>query len=93
MEIDVHIGHINLAKSFNGAGEHFVVLIEALQKLGVRQYLLVGNVALAKRLDLIAANDITASDAGFAASTNRVTLLDKDGQQESPEGKRKMRSD
>lgn len=36
-----------------------------------------------KGLDLIAANDITAPDAGFAASTNRVTLLTKDGQQEA----------
>lgn len=53
----MHIGHINLAKSFNGAGEHFVKLIEALQKLGTQQYLLVGNVALAKRLDLI--DDVT----------------------------------
>ncbi len=32
-----------------------------------------------KRLDLIAANDITASDAGFAVDTNRVTLLDAQG--------------
>jgi phosphopantothenoylcysteine decarboxylase/phosphopantothenate--cysteine ligase len=28
-----------------------------------------------KRLDMIAANDISASDAGFSADTNRVTLL------------------
>jgi len=35
-----------------------------------------------KGLDLIAANDITATDAGFAADTNRVILLDKDGSQE-----------
>jgi len=28
-----------------------------------------------KGLDLLAANDISASDAGFAADTNRVTLL------------------
>jgi phosphopantothenoylcysteine decarboxylase/phosphopantothenate--cysteine ligase len=32
-----------------------------------------------KRLDLIAANDVTAADAGFAADTNRVTLLAADG--------------
>jgi voltage-gated potassium channel Kch len=49
----VHIGHINLAKSFNGAGEHFVNLVEALQQHGVQQYVLVRNVALAKRLDLV----------------------------------------
>jgi phosphopantothenoylcysteine decarboxylase/phosphopantothenate--cysteine ligase len=32
-----------------------------------------------KRLDLIAANDISAADAGFNAETNRVTLLFPDG--------------
>jgi phosphopantothenoylcysteine decarboxylase/phosphopantothenate--cysteine ligase len=36
-----------------------------------------------KRLDLIAANDISAQDAGFAVETNRVTLLDVHGGQES----------
>ncbi len=49
----MHVGHINLAKSFNGAGEHFVSLVESLQEMGVRQYVLVRNVALAKRLDLV----------------------------------------
>jgi phosphopantothenoylcysteine decarboxylase/phosphopantothenate--cysteine ligase len=33
----------------------------------------------AKNLDLIVANDITASDAGFGVDTNRVVLLDADG--------------
>ena len=32
-----------------------------------------------KRLDLIAANDVTGTDAGFAVDTNRVTLLSADG--------------
>lgn len=32
-----------------------------------------------KKLDLIAANDVTATDAGFAVDTNRVTLLGADG--------------
>lgn len=36
-----------------------------------------------KKLDLIAANDISASDAGFAVETNRVTLLFADGHNES----------
>jgi len=36
-----------------------------------------------KGLDLIAANDISASDAGFASQTNRVTLLFADGREES----------
>jgi phosphopantothenoylcysteine decarboxylase/phosphopantothenate--cysteine ligase len=34
---------------------------------------------MAKNLDLIVANDVTARDAGFAAETNRVTILDRDG--------------
>jgi phosphopantothenoylcysteine decarboxylase/phosphopantothenate--cysteine ligase len=32
-----------------------------------------------KGLDLIAANDVTASDAGFATDTNRITLIAADG--------------
>jgi phosphopantothenoylcysteine decarboxylase / phosphopantothenate---cysteine ligase len=38
---------------------------------------------IAKRLDLIVANDITAPDAGFGVDTNRVTLLFSDGTQEA----------
>jgi phosphopantothenoylcysteine decarboxylase/phosphopantothenate--cysteine ligase len=37
----------------------------------------------AKGLDLIAANDISAENAGFAVETNRVTLLFADGKKES----------
>lgn len=37
----------------------------------------------AKKLDLIAANDITAPDSGFAVDTNRVTLLDAGGRVEA----------
>ena len=33
----------------------------------------------AKSLDLIVANDVTARDAGFAAETNRVVILDREG--------------
>jgi phosphopantothenoylcysteine decarboxylase/phosphopantothenate--cysteine ligase len=36
-----------------------------------------------KNLDLIAANDISAGDAGFAVETNRITLLFADGRKES----------
>ena len=32
-----------------------------------------------KKLDLIAANNVSATDAGFAVDTNRVTLLDVNG--------------
>jgi phosphopantothenoylcysteine decarboxylase/phosphopantothenate--cysteine ligase len=34
-----------------------------------------------KGLDLLVANDISASDAGFAVDTNRVTILDPEGGQ------------
>ncbi len=37
----------------------------------------------AKQLDLIIANDISASDAGFAVDTNRVTILDAGGGEEA----------
>jgi phosphopantothenoylcysteine decarboxylase/phosphopantothenate--cysteine ligase len=36
-----------------------------------------------KNLDLIVANDISASDSGFGVDTNRVTLLFADGRQET----------
>lgn len=32
-----------------------------------------------KKLDLIVANDVSASDAGFAVDTNQVTLISRDG--------------
>jgi phosphopantothenoylcysteine decarboxylase/phosphopantothenate--cysteine ligase len=35
-----------------------------------------------KQLDFIAANDISAEDAGFAVDTNRITLLYADGRRE-----------
>jgi phosphopantothenoylcysteine decarboxylase/phosphopantothenate--cysteine ligase len=35
-----------------------------------------------KGLDLIVANDITASDAGFSVDTNRIVILDAEGGQE-----------
>ena len=35
-----------------------------------------------KGLDLIAANDITAEGAGFGSDTNRVTLIDREGNTE-----------
>ena len=36
-----------------------------------------------KKLDIIAANDISATDAGFSVDTNRVTLLYEDGRSEA----------
>jgi len=49
----VRVGHINLAKLFNGTGEHFISLVEGLQQEGVAQYVLVRNVTLAKRLNAV----------------------------------------
>ena len=37
-----------------------------------------------KRLDLIVANDVTAEGSGFGSDTNRVTLLDGEGEEELP---------
>ena len=36
-----------------------------------------------KKLDLIVANDISASDAGFGVDTNRVILIEPNGKAES----------
>jgi len=41
------------------------------------------NKLQSKNLDMIAANDISASDAGFSVDTNRVTLLYADGRKEA----------
>ncbi|MGI9262747.1 MAG: glycosyltransferase [Woeseiaceae bacterium] len=46
------LGHINLARSFNGTGEHIIGLVEALDRQGVTQHVIVRNEALAKRLRL-----------------------------------------
>jgi phosphopantothenoylcysteine decarboxylase/phosphopantothenate--cysteine ligase len=36
-----------------------------------------------KKLDLIVANDITAGDSGFGTDTNRVTIIDREGEVDS----------
>jgi phosphopantothenoylcysteine decarboxylase/phosphopantothenate--cysteine ligase len=36
-----------------------------------------------KKIDLIAANDVSSEDAGFGVETNRITLLFADGKQEA----------
>ena len=48
--IDMKVGHINLARTINGTGEHFIALVEALDRQGVSQHVVVRNEALAKRL-------------------------------------------
>jgi len=41
------------------------------------------NKLQSKKLDLIAANDISTGDAGFSVETNRITLLFADGRREA----------
>ena len=60
------------------AGKHPLVLVG----FAAESQNLVENArekVLRKRLDLIAANDISATDAGFAVDNNRVTLIDARG--------------
>lgn len=46
----MYVGHINLVRSMNGMGEHFVKLIEGLDRQGLQQHVLVSNAALARRV-------------------------------------------
>ncbi len=66
-------------KKANGAGPRFTVgfAAETQNLLANAQSKLER-----KKLDMIVANDVTATDAGFAVDTNRVTLLTANG---SPE--------
>lgn len=48
----MQIGHINLGRSMNGTGEHFVKLVEGLDDLGIEQHVIVRNRSLARRLDV-----------------------------------------
>jgi phosphopantothenoylcysteine decarboxylase / phosphopantothenate---cysteine ligase len=41
---------------------------------------------IAKRVDLVVANDVSQSDAGFGVDTNRVTLVDAHSEQQLPFG-------
>ena len=47
----MYIGHINLGKSFDQTTERFAGLIDSLQQTDLNQYVVVRNVALARRLD------------------------------------------
>jgi hypothetical protein len=46
------IGHISLAKSFKRTGEHFVALVETLDRRGVEQHVIVRNSSLAGRVEV-----------------------------------------
>ena len=37
----MYVGHINLEKSFDRTAENFVILVEALQQLDLKQYVIV----------------------------------------------------
>ena len=50
------IGHIDLATSMRGAGESLIGLVEALDRAGMKQHVLVRNATLAKRVDIIGDN-------------------------------------
>lgn len=59
------IGHINLATSINGIGEHFVRLIEALTRQGIEQHVVVANASLARRL--LVYDDVTVGPVARTA--------------------------
>jgi phosphopantothenoylcysteine decarboxylase / phosphopantothenate---cysteine ligase len=78
------------------ATEDILKMVSGQRSVGKRPYIVVGFAAesrdllenatsklQSKGLDLIAANDISVQDAGFAVETNRVTLLFADGRRES----------
>ena len=48
----MYVGHVNLSKNMNGIGEHFIALIEALSRQGIRQHIIVRNESLARRVAL-----------------------------------------
>ena len=48
----MRIGHINLDRSINGIGEHFIKLIECLDRQGIRQHIIVANASLARRVSI-----------------------------------------
>jgi phosphopantothenoylcysteine decarboxylase/phosphopantothenate--cysteine ligase len=78
------------------ATEDILKTVSRHRSAGKRPYVVVGFAAESrdllenatsklqnKGLDFIAANDISAQDAGFAVDTNRVTLLFADGRREA----------
>jgi phosphopantothenoylcysteine decarboxylase / phosphopantothenate---cysteine ligase len=78
------------------ATEDILKTVSGIKSTEKRPYVMVGFAAesrdllenassklQSKGLDFIAANDISAQDAGFAVETNRVTLLFADGRRES----------
>ncbi|HVM39571.1 MAG TPA: bifunctional phosphopantothenoylcysteine decarboxylase/phosphopantothenate--cysteine ligase CoaBC [Acidimicrobiia bacterium] len=63
------------------ARSHQFVVGFAAETENVREH--AGAKLAAKRLDLIVANDVTATDSGFEVDTNRAVLLTPDGNDET----------
>jgi hypothetical protein len=63
----MEVGHINLEAAINGAGEHFVKLVEGLCDLGVKQHVIVRNKSLACRLGIY--DGVTVAQTANAAVT------------------------
>ena len=63
----MEVGHINLEAAINGAGEHFVKLVEGLCDLGVKQHVIVRNKSLARRLEIC--DGVTVAQTANAAVT------------------------
>ncbi|MDH3547942.1 MAG: glycosyltransferase [Gammaproteobacteria bacterium] len=72
----VRVGHIFLAKSFDGTDEHFVNLLEALMRAGLQQYVLVRNPSLAKRYDAIEGVDVGPTVRSAVAASCLMPHLD-----------------
>lgn len=66
--------------SAKGASRPRVVIGFAAESSNVLEH--AGEKLINKKLDMIAANNITAPDAGFSTTTNRITLLTPDGKRE-----------
>lgn len=66
-----------VAEAKSGSGKPTVVVGFAAETENLRENAL-GKLAR-KSLDIIAANDVSAADAGFGVDTNRVTLFHNDG--------------
>ena len=63
----MHVGHISLADPIGDSGEQFSGLIESWRNRKIRQYVLVRDVELAKRLDTI--DDVVVGPVVHSAVT------------------------
>jgi hypothetical protein len=83
------IGHINLAQSFNGTGEHFVALVEALDRQGIRQHIIVRNRSLARRVaiyDNVTLGPVTGSPVMAYGLMPNVDVVHVHNDKSAPSG-------